>query len=56
MICVDTTFLIDLWRNRDHEDQPDLWIAAWALEHGAQLATRNRKHFENVPDLRLVTY
>ena len=34
--------------------KPDLWIAAWALEHGARLATRNRKHFEFVPDLRLI--
>lgn len=133
MICVDTTFLIDLWRNRHRPDhpavallrdsggetfavpahgagellegascvsaerfqealiflslfqlgavgletakryaaivsglrdrarlkgvsKPDLWIAAWALEHGARLATRNRKHFEAVPDLRLISY
>lgn len=133
MICVDTTFLIDLWRHRHVQDhptvallrnaagetfavpahaageflegaacisqerfqealvflapfnigtmsletakryasavsdlrgrsllqgasKPDLWIAAWALEHGARLATRNRKHFENVPELHLIAY
>lgn len=133
MICVDTTFLIDLWRHRDVPDhpavtlirdaagetfaapahaageflegaacvseerlqealvflalfhagtvgietakryagivsdlrarsrlqgasKPDLWIAAWALEHGAPLATRNRRHFEAVTDLRLIAY
>ncbi len=133
MICVDTTFLIDLWRHRHLQDhpavallrssagetfaapahgageflegaacvseerfqealiflslfevgtvgletakryaavvshlrersllqgtsKPDLWIAAWALEHGARLATRNRKHFEDVPELHLISY
>jgi predicted nucleic acid-binding protein len=133
MICVDTTFLIDLWRNRhvkDHgavlllqrcagetiavpshaageflegaacisEDRlqealrflglfeigsigletaqnyarivaelrgksalsgaskPDMWIAAWAREHGVPLATRNARHFEHVPRLRLIGY
>lgn len=36
--------------------KPDMWIAAWALEHGAALATRNQRHFENVPALRLIAY
>lgn len=36
--------------------KPDLWIAAWAVEHAAPLATRNRKHFENVPELELIGY
>lgn len=36
--------------------KPDLWIAAWAVQHNAPLATRNTKHFENVPDLKLLTY
>lgn len=133
MICVDTTFLIDLWRNRDKHDhptvlllgrhpgeafavpshaageflegaacisearlqealtflhlfefgssgletaehyarivaelrqqsalsgvsKPDMWIAAWAREHGAALATRNRKHFDRIAGLRIVDY
>ena len=32
----------------------DLWIAAWALEHQALLATRNRRHFERVKGLRII--
>lgn len=133
MICLDTTFLIDLWRNRQMPDhpavvllagagaetmavaahaageflegaawisgerlrdalaflglfrvlpagletaahyarivadlrgrdmlrglsKPDMWIAASAVEYGAALATRNGKHFESVPDLRVIAY
>jgi predicted nucleic acid-binding protein len=133
MICVDTTFLVDLWRNQGVKDHPtvlllecrrgetfavpahaagefiegaaciseervqdalrflrlfeigaigletaetyarivaelrersllkgtskaDMWIAAWAREHGADLATRNRRHFEHVPRLRIIDY
>ena len=133
MICVDTTFLVDLWRTRDQpaspcEDllnanpgtefvvpshaagefleggaavsperlkesltflrlfrvgdvdvetafryativaglrsesalagrsKPDLWIAAWAIQHAAPLATRNTKHFSGIPDLDLIGY
>lgn len=36
--------------------KPDLWIAAWALEHGAPLATRNTKHFERISELVLISY
>lgn len=36
--------------------KPDLWIAAWAVEHAAALATRNGKHFENIPGLTLISY
>lgn len=36
--------------------QADLWIAAWALQHTAILATTNVKHFERVPELKLLTY
>ncbi len=32
----------------------DLWIAAWAVEHDALLATRNRRHFERVKGLRII--
>jgi len=133
MICLDTTFLVDLWRNKGAEDHPtvailnrhrgetfavpchaageflegaacvseerlrdgvrfirlfeigaagletaehyarivsdlrsrsllagtskaDMWIAAWAVEHGSALATRNQKHFKNVAGLRLLVY
>jgi toxin FitB len=31
----------------------DALIAATALEHALELRTRNRKHFEHVPDLRV---
>ena len=34
----------------------DLWIAAWALEHGCPLATRNTKHFQSVRRLDLIGY
>lgn len=33
----------------------DAWIAATALRHETPLATNNRKHFEGIPDLRLVS-
>ena len=36
--------------------KPDMWIAAWAVEHGSALATRNQKQFKNVPGLRLLAY
>jgi predicted nucleic acid-binding protein len=36
--------------------KPDLWIAAWAAQHSAALATRNTKHFGNIPDLALISY
>ena len=36
--------------------KPDLWIAAWAMEHGCPLATRNVKHFESIARLDLLGY
>lgn len=36
--------------------KPDLWIAAWAAQHAAPLATRNTRHFEGIPDLALIGY
>lgn len=36
--------------------QADLWIAAWALQHVAMVATTNVKHFERVPELQLLPY
>jgi tRNA(fMet)-specific endonuclease VapC len=32
----------------------DLWIAATAVTHGLELATRNRAHFERVPGLSVI--
>ena len=34
----------------------DLLIAATAIVHGAVLMTRNRKHFERVPNLTLIDH
>lgn len=34
-------------------DQPDLFIAATALEHGLILVTRNRRDFERIPGVRI---
>jgi predicted nucleic acid-binding protein len=36
--------------------KPDLWIAAWAVQHDAPLATRNARHFGGIPDLVLIDY
>lgn len=36
--------------------QADLWIAAWALQHAATLATANLRHFQRVPGLKLLPY
>lgn len=36
--------------------KPDLWIAAWAVQHGSPLVTDNVKHFRGIPGLRLLTY
>jgi tRNA(fMet)-specific endonuclease VapC len=33
----------------------DAWIAATALRHDLPLITHNRKHFEQVPGLRLIS-
>lgn len=41
-------------RQRGHViDQPDLFIAATALEHDLTLVTRNLKDFDRVPGLQL---
>ncbi len=36
--------------------KPDLWIAAWAVQHNAPLATRNPEHFGSIPGLELIGY
>jgi tRNA(fMet)-specific endonuclease VapC len=33
----------------------DIWIAAFALRHSIPLVSNNRRHFENIPGLVLVT-
>ncbi len=34
----------------------DLWIAAWTIEHSAELVTRNFRHFQNVQGLKWISY
>ncbi len=46
-------------RSRDAlagRSKPDLWIAAWAAQNAAPLATRNTRHFSGIPDLELLSY
>jgi tRNA(fMet)-specific endonuclease VapC len=33
----------------------DLWIAASAIRHAIPLVTNNRKHFERIPNLKLIS-
>lgn len=33
----------------------DMWIAASAVRHNVPLVTHNRKHFERIPDLVLIS-
>lgn len=33
----------------------DLWIAACAVRHGLPLISNNRKHFEAIPELILIS-
>jgi tRNA(fMet)-specific endonuclease VapC len=33
----------------------DLWIAACAVSHSLPLVTHNRRHFEGIPDLEILT-
>lgn len=33
----------------------DLWIAACAVSHSLPLVTHNRRHFEGIPDLEIIT-
>lgn len=34
-------------------DQPDLFIAATALRHDLRLLTRNLRHYDRIPELRI---
>jgi predicted nucleic acid-binding protein len=33
----------------------DLWLAACAVRHGIPLIRHNRRHFEDIPSLKIVT-
>ncbi len=35
--------------------QNDLWIAACAVRHNLPLITNNRKHFEGIPSLNMIS-
>jgi len=52
-VIVSTLREADQLRGRS---KPDLWIAAWAVQHGAPLATRNTRHFRHIPGLELIDY
>ena len=34
----------------------DLWIAAWAIEHHATLATQNKRHFSHIAGLKIMGF
>jgi predicted nucleic acid-binding protein len=36
--------------------KPDLWLAAWAVEHAAPLVTRNARDFSDVDGLDVLEY
>ena len=36
-------------------DPADAWVAATALRHNLPLVTHNRRHFEHLPDLKLIS-
>lgn len=38
------------------KSKADMWIAAWAVQHAAPLATRNPKHFLGVDGLEVIEY
>lgn len=50
----------DLWvalaKKGKPVDYPDLWIAAHTLTRPAPLLTRNPKHFQKIPGLKIVPY
>ena len=43
-------------RNRNTVEFKDLIIASTAIQYGYQLATLNKKHFEHIQDLSLITH
>lgn len=40
---------------RTHQDGGDAWVAATALELGCPVVTHNRRHFEIVPGLQVLS-
>ncbi len=43
----------ELWRAGQKLDDPDLLIAATALDHELTLVTHNKAHYQRIPGLRL---
>ena len=35
--------------------KPDVWIAAWSIEHASSLVTRNPRHFAHIDNLTLLS-
>lgn len=64
VICVDTTFLIDLWRIKAGSEsrsrtllaahRGETFVALHTLP--TPLATRNPRHFQDTPGLELMAY
>lgn len=71
VVCLDTSVLIEFYRNKAAKqaigiyqrlkqknkliDVPDIMIAGTALQHNMPLATLNRKHFERITGLEIIT-
>ena len=47
--------MVDLKRKGYAVSFPDSWVAATALRHHLPLVTHNRKHFEHIPGLTLIS-
>lgn len=56
-ISIDTAVTMNssLKRKRKQIDLADLFIAATAITHNLSLATLNKKHFERIDGLQLIT-
>ena len=55
--CIDVAVAIDrdLRKKNKRIDLPDLLIAATAVAHDLPLATLNRRHFERIKSLRILS-
>ena len=58
-ICKTYAGLKGRLRTTTGSDRPvgdnDLWIAACAVRHAMPLVTHNRRHFEGIPNLEIIT-
>jgi predicted nucleic acid-binding protein len=54
--CVDTAVALNivLKQKRSQIDIADLFIAATALTHNLPFSTLNRKHFDRIPNLKII--